>query len=59
MIEARIGELLPTVEKINQLKGGDRQSPEGRSRGKVLPEGITHKTAHRARAIAAHPAEER
>jgi hypothetical protein len=50
---------LPTVEKINQLKGGDRQSPEGRSRGKVLPEGITHKTAHRARAIAAHPAEER
>ena len=54
MIEAKIGELLPPAKETTRLTGGDRHTPEGKSR-RVLPEGITHKTAYRARAIHAHP----
>jgi len=52
-IEARIGELLPSAEEANRLKGGNRHS-EGKHR-KVLPDGIDSKKAHQARAIKDHP----
>ena len=60
MIEARIGELLPSAEDAQRggkLKGIPKKEWATRGDLKVLPHGISTKQAHRARAIASHPAE--
>ena len=62
MIEARIGELLPSVDAIQKMgKGGSRRGPDGVLRRggseRALPEGMKPRHAQRARAIAAHPKE--
>jgi len=56
-IEARIGELLPSAEEARRQSGqvtNGRPTPKGK-RKPVLPEGITGKKAHQARAIKDHP----
>lgn len=58
MIEARIGELLPSLEestKKGKILGGQRR--QGQQGEAVFPAGIDKRQAHRARAIASHPAE--
>jgi hypothetical protein len=62
MIEARIGELLPTAEEARKnAVGGTRVGPDGTTRKgggvSTLPPGISSKQAQRARAISTHPHE--
>jgi hypothetical protein len=52
-VEAKIGELLPSIEETTRLKGGDRRS-EGKHR-RVLPDGIHSRQAHQARTIKDNP----
>lgn len=57
MIEARIGELLPSPQQAIRGEGKGLGLGGGKGKAKVLPEGISGHQAQRARAIAAHPAE--
>jgi len=58
-IEARIGQLLPSVEETRKLLGEKQRGTSRKERTgiHVLPKGMDSRQAYRARVIAAHSKE--